>query len=607
MDTSRYTSLKHISLFQDLSETELKFLLHRAVKLHYAPGQSIFVEGDPCEGLYHSREQLGSGMMLAQRPFWPDLKKTGKMQARFGFCANLYGLVAGLLFVTALQTRVASLDYTQIEKAIQAGHLAVARQELERRIKVDPDDYQAQVLLGIVLDEQGESRVATVHFKIAERLRPNDPQIHVNLGKHDASLGNLIAARDEFTEAIRLNPRDSTAHNDLGLILLKLREPREALLQFLAARRGAPEDREILLNLFKTELVLRMFMDARRTSLEIAKSSSSPARDIAELGALQAEAGDYQGAIENLSQAHQFNPQSYKVAYNLGLAYYRAGQLQRAIQILKAEQQRHDTAEVENLLADALEKSGSYLDAVRAYQMATKLDPANESYWYDYLLELLKHKTFDAATLVAEPVVQRFPSSTRLLLALGVAYFGNGHYEQALKTFMEAARRFPDQGLPLYFLALTVELTGQETQQTAELLSGFSRAHPNAFWPYYFLGQAAYQSELASGGNDFQRATELLKRSIELNPDFADSHLALGILYSQVHNWPSAAEEFRKAIKLNPELAVAHYRLAEVYRRLGQNRSAATEEQVFQRLRAREAQQGLAQQQTQRFLYNLPQ
>lgn len=31
---------------------ELNFLLDRAVSLDYQPGQTIFVEGDPCEGLY---------------------------------------------------------------------------------------------------------------------------------------------------------------------------------------------------------------------------------------------------------------------------------------------------------------------------------------------------------------------------------------------------------------------------------------------------------------------------------------------------------------------------------------------------------------------------
>jgi len=52
MASARYASLKQIPLFADLSETELNFLLERAVALNYQPGQTIFVEGDPCEGLY---------------------------------------------------------------------------------------------------------------------------------------------------------------------------------------------------------------------------------------------------------------------------------------------------------------------------------------------------------------------------------------------------------------------------------------------------------------------------------------------------------------------------------------------------------------------------
>lgn len=52
MTSARQMSLKQIPLFAELSEVEVNFLLDRAVALRYTPGQSIFVEGDPCEGLY---------------------------------------------------------------------------------------------------------------------------------------------------------------------------------------------------------------------------------------------------------------------------------------------------------------------------------------------------------------------------------------------------------------------------------------------------------------------------------------------------------------------------------------------------------------------------
>lgn len=224
---------------------------------------------------------------------------------------------------------------------------------------------------------------------------------------------------------------------------------------------------------------------------------------------MQAEAGDYDGAIEDLIKARQLSPKSYDAPYNLGLAYYRAGQLQSAARTLDALRQKRDTAELEDLLGDVFEKEGRYLNAVRAYEQATKLNPKEEAYWYDYVLELLLHETFDAALLVAGPASRAFPSSLRLRVALGVAYYGSGHYDQALGAFMSTSKQFPNQGLPLYFLALASQMTGKEMQPTTNLVSSFMKTHPDEFWPYYFLACQEYQSELQNGKNDFENPIEL--------------------------------------------------------------------------------------------------
>lgn len=86
MPSNRHTSLRNIQLFADLSETELNFILDRAVTLHFAPGQPVFVEGDACKGLYviesgqvkifrtwpSGREQIltieGAGASIAELP-----------------------------------------------------------------------------------------------------------------------------------------------------------------------------------------------------------------------------------------------------------------------------------------------------------------------------------------------------------------------------------------------------------------------------------------------------------------------------------------------------------------------------------------------------------
>jgi CRP-like cAMP-binding protein len=48
----RAAALRKVPLFAQLSPQELEFLAERAVARHYRPGELIFSEGDPCEGLY---------------------------------------------------------------------------------------------------------------------------------------------------------------------------------------------------------------------------------------------------------------------------------------------------------------------------------------------------------------------------------------------------------------------------------------------------------------------------------------------------------------------------------------------------------------------------
>ena len=45
-------TLAKVPIFAGLTESELSFLAQRAVPRHYAPGEMVFAEGEPCAGLY---------------------------------------------------------------------------------------------------------------------------------------------------------------------------------------------------------------------------------------------------------------------------------------------------------------------------------------------------------------------------------------------------------------------------------------------------------------------------------------------------------------------------------------------------------------------------
>jgi CRP-like cAMP-binding protein len=50
--TNAIDTLRRVAIFADLSETELQFLAERAVPREYKTGEQIFVEDEPCAGLF---------------------------------------------------------------------------------------------------------------------------------------------------------------------------------------------------------------------------------------------------------------------------------------------------------------------------------------------------------------------------------------------------------------------------------------------------------------------------------------------------------------------------------------------------------------------------
>lgn len=52
MSADPFTLLGSVALFSDLSEAELRSLAERTVRQHVPAGETIFNEGDPCQGFY---------------------------------------------------------------------------------------------------------------------------------------------------------------------------------------------------------------------------------------------------------------------------------------------------------------------------------------------------------------------------------------------------------------------------------------------------------------------------------------------------------------------------------------------------------------------------
>jgi tetratricopeptide (TPR) repeat protein len=250
-------------------------------------------------------------------------------------------------------------------------------------------------------------------------------------------------------------------------------------------------------------------------------------------------------------------------------------------------------------LGDVEEKRGNPLEAVREYQLAAELDPT-EPNLFDWGTELLTHRALEPATEVFTKGNRLFPRSVRMLVALGVAWYARGSYEQASQCLANASDLAPDDPTPYLFLGRmqTVEKTAPQTSR--EKLARFAQLQPeNALANYYYaiILRKQWASAADGDGNNYiersARAEPLLLKAVRLDPKLGQAYLQLGILYTERGDSARAIAAYQKAIEVSrgevssqvdETLAETHYRLAQAYLRNGDKAVAQEQFQLHDQI-----------------------
>jgi tetratricopeptide (TPR) repeat protein len=232
--------------------------------------------------------------------------------------------------------------------------------------------------------------------------------------------------------------------------------------------------------------------------------------------------------------------------------------------------------------ADAAEKQGNALEAVREYQRVAEFDPS-EAHLFDWGTELLTHRAADQAVEVFAKGHRLFPRSTRTLLGLAVALYSRGSYDQAARQFFQAADLNPSDPAPYLFLGKVSSGAITESPGFDERLERFARLHPeNALANYYYAASLSRTSP---------KARALLEKAVRLDPKLGDAFLLLGSVYANEDNLPKAIAAYQSAIAASPQLVEAHYRLAMAYRKTGETDKARMELELYKELSGRSERQ----------------
>jgi tetratricopeptide (TPR) repeat protein len=388
-----------------------------------------------------------------------------------------------------------------------------------------------------------------------EKLAPRAPEsfeIHELLGLVYAAQSKHEQSVEQLQIAVRLKPDSAAARTNLATSLLHSGKSGLAEEQFRQALALEPDDFQANHNLAEFYL----------------------------------QSGKIEHAIPLLEKAQQIHPSSYENGYNLALAYFLTGRLSESRQLVQTLAQQKDTGELHNLLGKIDEKEGKFVEAANEFQTATRMDPSEDNLFV-WGSELLLHRTYEPAIQVFQQGALRFPNSPRLWIGLGMALYSRGRYEESIKALLTAADLNPGDPRCYLFLSKAYLSSPGQAEDVIQRFRRYAELQPNNALAQYYYAVSLWKGKRSEASSiNYQQVESLLLKSIALDGKLAESHLQLGILYADQHEYAKSFPEYTRAVELDPNLPDAHYRLGQYYVHAGQKERAQQEFQTFQQLQA---------------------
>ncbi|MEW5974975.1 MAG: tetratricopeptide repeat protein [Acidobacteriota bacterium] len=474
--------------------------------------------------------------------------------------------------------------FEQAQEFFARQRWAEARSAATKTLELDPNFADAEILLGLIASAQQQLGEAETHLKRAVDLQPSNPQAHSYLASNQLQQQKLPEAEAGFRRVLRLAPDNLVAHYNLGLTCLLRQKPQEALAHFERVRQLQPSDIAALIGLLESQLLLK-----KPTATAVAQLSKLlDDRDprLLQVGTMLAVHRAFDSAIPILERVSRSVSDSYEAWYNLALAYLGAGESESAARVLHELPANLQRAESLNLLGQVEETRQRRQEALMAFKRAAELEPANESYQFDYANALLQGGQVAEALIGFEQSLLQIPNSWQLQIGLGAAQYLMGQYENAAASLLKAAVLQPKSQVAFDLLGRVYEQVSEHRQAIHLALQRYATESADDPSIHYHLGHISYLEAQSTSQPDYLPAIRHLERALELKPDLAAAQLELAVVFQAQGQLERSVALLEKLANTAPDLPSVRYRLALAYQRLGQREKAAAQFALYERLKA---------------------
>ena len=332
-------------------------------------------------------------------------------------------------------------------------------------IKAHPANADARLLLGSILQEEGDGPGSIAQLTAAVKLRPESAEAQNALGEAYKAAGDTSAARPPLERAIALDPKFAQPHVNLGLIFLEAGDLDQAAkhLDRAIALLGSKPDAayphylraKVCSNLDQISAALGHLQqavrlrpdfaeawsdlgDVRKTLLDDAGALAAFARAVelapddavaqTRLGSQYLDGGNAHLAAAHLQEAARLDPTNQSTLYVLQRALRADGQNQPADAVKQklAEMLRDKDKADQNLLAGIrrnnrgadLEKAGDLRGACEEYRAAVALVPGHVGIRVNLAVALLRLGQWKEGLAELREASRRAPGNAVIQAAL---------------------------------------------------------------------------------------------------------------------------------------------------------------------------------------------
>jgi len=442
--------------------------------------------------------------------------------------------------------------------------------EYERRVEESPEQANLRLVLGHLLDANGDPEAASTHYDKAVELRPEDPVAWMSRGRVRSKLEQTKKAISDFETALEhvgKRARKQEILRKLADLAFQQHQWNRAIGYYQRLIEMDPSNEYLRMEFAQVLVKHRRYEEAvaqYEKLLELAgRDPKAKATTLRDMGDVYEKMGEAERAVETYRRAMNLMRRShwlYEELQQRVIDVYRNDD--RLAELVGEYESRWGSPDYSRslLLGKLSDEIGREDQALEYFRRATRRKPG-EPTPRKRVIEILRRRGEDKEAIAEyKKLMRAAPDESRYHFELVRLYFQLGQRDEGVELLDTIKRRF--RGQPTVYVTLADTYMRYEMEEEAlATYRELVEMEPDNESYILSLGESYYRA------GHMEKAVETWQRLLETSMPTAEAHARLGQVYSEHGMIERGVRNYRKAVELRPDDLSIRRGLASTYER----------------------------------------